>query len=553
MTQKNAFRTWYAVLIVLVSALPCTLAKAADEPMNVLLLSVDDMNCDSVGAFGCKVPGTTPNLDALAADSMRFLHAHVHASSCVPSRNIIMTGRYLFNSGVEGFYAVPPEIKENPTQAKFLRHHGYFTMIQGKESHSMPFHPYTEWDIDFGDGRMKGSNTRHPATFRRFTKEGVDAAKRAGKPFYYSINIHDPHNPIYNWHPKTGVGLNAPDRDNPPSRTYTPDEVVVPKFLPDTPKVRQELAAYYSSVRRADDSVGQVIRVLKELDVYDNTIIMFFSDHGMPFPFAKTAMYYHSTHTPLIIRWPGVTSPGAVDDQHVLGTVDLFPTMAEMLSLDPPDRLDGRSFADILRGKSQDDREFVYTMYEENVGGNRQPTRSVISKDFGYIVNLWSDGERRFATATRGMASMREIERLAADGDRTMQQRLDLFQHRVPEEFYHYSSDPDAMNNLIDELAYAKKIEAFRQQAVAMMTSSGDPLLDIYQGRDDAAAVDAYLSALDAESKARKAKPEIYKRGWAAKQVEKKSNSQESPEESQRREKRKQNRLERKEAENQAG
>ena len=96
--------------------------------------------------------------------------------------------------------------------------------------------------------------------------------------------------------------------------------------------MRQELAAYCSSVRRSDDCAGQVIRVLKELDAYDNTIIMFLSDHGMPFPFAKPAMYYLSTHTPLMVRWYGVTSSGAADDHHVLGTVDLFPTLAEMLS-----------------------------------------------------------------------------------------------------------------------------------------------------------------------------------------------------------------------------
>ena len=75
--------------------------------------------------------------------------------------------------------------------------------------------------------------------------------------------------------------------------------------------MRKELAAYYSTVRRSDDSVGQVIRSLKEAGVYDNTIIIFFSDHGMPFPFAKTAMYYHSTHTPLIVRCPQITKPGA--------------------------------------------------------------------------------------------------------------------------------------------------------------------------------------------------------------------------------------------------
>lgn len=533
-----------------------TPAFASDKPMNVLLLSVDDMNCDSVGAFGCEVPGTTPQLDALASQSVRFKHAHVHASSCVPSRNIIMTGKYLYNSGVEGFYAVPPSIKENLTIAEFLRDNGYFTMIQGKESHSMPFHPYTEWDIDFGDGRMRGHNTRHPNTFTRFTKEGIEAAQKAGKPFFYSINIHDPHLALYNWNPKTGVGLNGQDRDNPPSRIYSTDEIIVPPFLPDTPKVRQELAAYYSSVRRSDDCIGKVIDALKETNVYDNTIVIFFSDHGMPFPFAKTAMYYHSTHTPLIVRWPGVTSEGEVDDKHVLGTVDLFPTIAEALDLPMPSELDGRSFAGVLRGESQDNREFAYTMYEENVGGNRQPARSVISKDYGYILNLWSDGERRFATATRGMASMREVERLAKEGDKAMQARLVLFQHRVPEEFFDYANDPNAMHNLIDDPNQAKRIEKFRKQMVRFMEQSNDPILAMFDKRDNKQAVKTYLDRADAASKARKAEPETYKRNYykqAAIKTSGKNNKTKtadklSPEDVARAEKRRRNRTKMKEA-----
>ena len=84
------------VITTLVNLAAINFANAAEKPMNILMLTVDDMNCDSVGVFGCKVPQTTPNIDRLAADSLRFNHAHVHASSCVPSRNIVMTGKYLY-------------------------------------------------------------------------------------------------------------------------------------------------------------------------------------------------------------------------------------------------------------------------------------------------------------------------------------------------------------------------------------------------------------------------------------------------------------------------
>ncbi|MGB0413098.1 MAG: sulfatase family protein [Coraliomargarita sp.] len=396
--------------------------------MNVLVLTTDDMNCDSVGVFGCATPDTTPNMDAFAADGFRFNHAHVHASSCVPSRNVVKTGRYLYNSGVRGFFAVPKEEVTYQTTPEILRDNGYFTMIRGKSTHSMPYYPYPAWDINF-DLEMKENevNDRSVSSFYEYTKKGIEAAQSAGKPFYYAMDIHDPHTPLYRFsHRKGKVNreLRA-DQDNPPSRIFTDDEIVMPKFLPDTPLAREEVTAYYNSVRRADDSFGQVMQALKDTGVWDNTLIVFFSDHGMPFPFAKTAMYYHSTHTPLMVRWPGVTKPGTVDDTHVVGMVDTMPTILEILGIAQPEGLDGRSWVSILKGGTQKNREFTYTMYEMNSGGNFQPMRAVISKDHIYICNLWSDGERPFATATRNMATTAEMSRLAEAGDPYMQERAD--------------------------------------------------------------------------------------------------------------------------------
>jgi len=499
--------------------------------MNILVLTVDDMNCDSVGVFGCTTLDTTPNMDRFAEDGFRFKHAHVHATSCIPSRNVVQTGRYLYNSGVEGFYAVPPEQVTYKTTPDIFRDNGYFTMIRGKSSHSSPYHPYPGWDINFDNElKEKHINIRDTKTFYEYTKKGVEAAKAAGKPFYFSMDIHDPHTALYSFSFKKGklsTGLNGQDKDNPPSRIFKDDEITMPKFLPDTPLARKEVTAYYNSVRRADDSFGNVIRALKDEGVYDNTLIVFFSDHGMPFPFAKTAMYYHSTHTPLMVRWPGVTQSGTMDDEHVIGTVDILPTLLEVTGVEAPDGLDGRSFASILKGGKQENREFAYVMYEENVGGNRQPMRGVTSKDYTYICNLWSDGERKFATATKGMATTKEMERLAKEGDKYMQERCDLFTYSVPEQFFDLNKDADGLSNLIGNPEYQQLIAKQQKQMVQAMKASNDPMLEIYPNRTDKTAVADYLSKLDAEVKVRKSHPEIYKRGHSAKADMKKNNSSE--------------------------
>lgn len=505
------------IIVLILASMLTSSAK-----MNILVLTVDDMNCDSVGVYGCTTPDTTPNMDAFAADGFRFKHAHVHATSCIPSRNVVQTGRYLYNSGVEGFYALPPEEVTYPTTPDILRKNGYFTMIRGKSSHSSPYHPYPAWDINWDDIlKERNINIRSVKSFYDITKEGIEKAQATGKPFYFSMDIHDPHTALYKFSHKRGKVITelGADKDNPPSRIFKDEEISMPGFLPDTPLSRQEVTAYYNSVRRADDSFGKVMQALKDTGEWDNTLVVFFSDHGMPFPFAKTAMYYHSTHTPLMMRWPGVTKGGTADDAHVVGTVDILPTLLEANGIQAPDGLDGRSLASVLKGGRQDNREFVYVMYEENIGGNRQPMRGVTSKDYTYICNLWSDGVRKFATATKGMATTAEMFRLAKEGDDYMQQRSDLFTYSVPEQFFDVNKDADGLNNLIDNPEYEQLIVKHQNQMRNVMKISADPMQDIFEQRDDKDAVATYLSGLDAEVKVRKSKPEIYKRGHASKKA----------------------------------
>ena len=103
-------------------------------PPNILLITVDDMSCDSVGVFGCKLPGTTPNMDQLAAQSLRFEHAHVQVGNCMPSRNVMFSGLYPHNNKVEGFYQV--KNPGWPHMADLMKKAGYYTGIRGKVTHS---------------------------------------------------------------------------------------------------------------------------------------------------------------------------------------------------------------------------------------------------------------------------------------------------------------------------------------------------------------------------------------------------------------------------------
>lgn len=469
-----------------------SIAQQSDGPsVNLLLITVDDMSCDSVGAFGATLQGTTPNIDKLAEESLCFDLAHVQVGNCYPSRNVMWSGRYPHNSGVEGFYQVEPI--DYPVLCDVMQDAGYWVGIRGKVSHSTPYQPY-HWDADLTQTPGGGQeHIKDVDSYYRSTKRGIEAANKAGKPFCINVNISDPHKPFW-----------KPNDPHPVSHEFTADEVPIPGFLFDDPEVREELALYYTSVRRADDCVGAILKALEEAGKEENTFILFLSDHGMPLPFAKTQLYHHSTWTPLMVKWPGVTVAGTRDAEHMVSAVDFLPTLCDVVETTKPEGMDGRSFAPLLKGKPQAGRHAVFKVYNENAGGNRHPMRGVQSAHYLYLFNPWSDGENRFRTATQGTVSYRRMKTLAKS-DPEIAKRLDLFDYRVVEEFYDVKNDPDCLTNLIDDPKHQEFLADHREMLETFMKESNDPALEVFLNRDDPAARKAFMDRQNEESDVRKA------------------------------------------------
>jgi N-sulfoglucosamine sulfohydrolase len=478
------------LLSVIGSSLP-----AADR-LNLLLITVDDMSADSIGAFGCKLPGTSPHVDQLAKEGMRFLRAHVQVGNCMPSRNVMWSGRYPHNNRVEGFYQV--RNPAYPVLVDLMKAAGYFTAIRGKVAHSTPYSPYG-WDLVL-DSAADGSpaHPKDPASYRESTERGIRSAHDQGKPFCLVINVADPHKPFY---AEGRDGETIPDPHK-PSRVFTPAEVPIPGFLFDDPVVRKELSHYYSSVRRADDSVGQILAALDAAGQRERTVVMFLSDHGMPLPFAKTQLYHHSTRTPWIVRWPGVTKAGSADDAHMISAVDMLSTLLDIAGIEHPSGLDGRSFAPLLKGQSQPGRAFVVKEYNENSGGSRDPMRAIQTKRFLYIFNPWSSGQRIMQTATTGTPTYRRFRELAQT-DPALAARHKLYQFRVVEELYDVERDPDCLQNLIGDAAFAADRDKLRQMLDDWRVQTADPMLEVFRRRDDAAFREVYVQAQEREADAR--------------------------------------------------
>ena len=439
---------------------------------NILLITADDLNWDSVGAYGSQVTGSTPNIDQLATDGIRFDHAHVTIAVCTPNRSVLMTGRYPHLSGGEGFHRLT--LDGVPILPALLRTEGYTVGILDKVQHSTPYEDFS-WDTALGDELGYG---RNPEAFYQHAKTFVEGASDGGRPFFLMANSRDPHRPFYGNDPDSYYSATIPA--SAPSQVFTSDDVVVPGFLPDLTDVRTEIAEYYSSVRRLDDTVGRLLDVLDDTGVAANTLVIFLSDHGMSFPFAKANVYFNSTRTPWIVRWPGVIQSGSVDTEHFISSIDLLPTILDAIDADIPDGVSGESFLPLLRGESQDGRDQVFTQFYETFAQNEFPMRSVQNDQFGYIYNSWPDGVAEFRGESQQGRTWDAMKAEAAS-DEGVAGRTRLFTYRDPEELYDYENDPDALVNLIDDADYADELESLRTALEEWMVETSDPLLGSFR------------------------------------------------------------------------
>ncbi len=463
----------------LLAAAPDTArADSAKPKLNVLLFTADDLHAESVGAFAGQPEGLTPHLDRFAEQAMLFDRAHVNAAICAPSRAVIATGLFSHRSGALGFMKAKPG---TPDIVTTMQRGGYLAGILGKVDHSTPT-TSIKWDYAFDQKDL--GNGRNPQIYYQRCQTFFQRSKAEGKPFYFMVNSHDPHRPYCN--PKRiGPGEAAP------SRVYEPADVVVPKFLPDLPGVRAELAHYLNSTRRLDDTFGKVMQALNESGFADNTLVVFLSDNGIAVPFAKCNAWYHSTRTPLLVRWPGVVEPVHRNRRDFVSGVDLFPTFLEAAGVNGPTDLDGQSIVPLLKGQAQAGRDFVFTQIDKKAGGDAVPMRCVQNERFGYIYNPFSDGAHWYRNNNEGL-TMRAMEAAAKD-DAAIAARIELFRHRVPEEFYDLKNDPDCLHNLIGSPEHLQEINALRSRLEDWMKKTHDPLLAALQQRDDRAVVDAAI------------------------------------------------------------
>ena len=472
---------------------------------NILLITADDMNYDSLGCMGNPLPGITPNLDRLAAEGVLFTRCYNTSTICGPSRASLLSGLYPQCNGNMGHGRQPPGFWEKahpdfepPSVTKLLHDAGYFTALLDKSATRNCI-----WDYKRNHGETGAG--RDPRKFYSHTKEAIEKARAAGKPFFINANPTDPHR-YWAGHPdenpkwieeqmerhagsRYANGKPYPD----PDRTYSAEKIPMPPCFPEDPKLRASIKHYYGSVNRLDMNVGLILKALDESGARENTLVMFLSDHGMGWAFAKWSLYPYGTRTPFILRYPQSVTAGRVDDEHVLSTVDIAPTVLEAVGLKPHSAMHGLSLWPLLSENADtwtrndvlscfdflnllpSNRKLVEAWRPDLSHGLNQyrPMRSLTSRRYVYVWNAWSNGKN---VLPREMGNGGEITRFL-DSNKAKQdnkERSRFYKYRVPEELYNTEKDPGCRNNLVHDPAHQETTQEFRQKMLAILTEIQD-------------------------------------------------------------------------------
>jgi len=439
-------------------------------PLNIVLITADDLNWDSVGCNGCSIPDITPHIDRLAEEGILFREAHATVSVCLPVRATMHTGLYPARSGARGFQPIGEDI---PTMNEALDEAGYLISMLAKTPHYKPIEKYR---VDYLVHATELDVGRNPEKFAEHTRRFLAMAAEQDKPFFHHVNCQDPHRPFL-WSGEVSNEGTFPEV----RRVIRPEEVEVPPFLADLPEVRQEIADYFTCVHRLDECVGAVMSELKAAGRDRDTLVVFFGgDHGMAFPFAKANVYANSSRATLILRWPDVIPAGQVDESHLVASIDMAPTLLEAAGLPRLEGVDGRSFLSIARGGRQEGRGQVITVFHETHGERQLEMRCVRSREDAYIWNAWSDGEQTYrAENMAGQTWKAMLE--ASETDPAMKARCEFYLKRVPQEYYRLDGDPAERRNLIDDAHYAAEIAAKREQLERWLVGMNDPLLEQFR------------------------------------------------------------------------
>ncbi|HJN15137.1 MAG TPA: sulfatase [Armatimonadota bacterium] len=394
-------------------------ASGGERP-NILWLISEDHGPE-LGCYGT-AEARTPNLDGLASDGARYTQAFTTAPVCSAARSAFMTSMYQTAIGAhhhrshrDDDYHLPEGVD---VITKYFRDAGYFTANVKNAAPGVKGTCKTDWN------------------FKPNSKpfDGDDWVQRAdGQPFFAQVNFAEAH--------RMGSWQHMKD---PALRVTDPDKVELPPYYPDHPVVRDDWARYLDSIALLDTKVGKVLQRLDDEGLAENTIVVFFGDHGRAMVRGKQWPYDSGLNMPLIIRWPGHVEPDAVCDD-LVAAIDFGPTCMELAGIAPPEHLHGVPFL----GPNAVQRDHVVGA-RDRCDETLDRIRTVRTRRYRYIKNFMP--ERPYTQPNNYKENwyppLGVLKDLHAKGELTPAQAHFMADRKPDEELYDIQADPWETVNL---------------------------------------------------------------------------------------------------------
>lgn len=439
------------------------MSHAADRP-NILWFVVDDMSAN----FSCygETAIQTPHVDKLAAEGLKFTRAYATSPVCSTFRSALITGMYQTSIGShhhrsgrgEHRIQLPKGVRPIP---ELFQEAGYFTCngsgLPGLDRTTQPL-----------KGKKPAGKTDYNFDWSSKMFDSHDwAGRKEGQPFFMQVQLHggklrgasEAQYTRFDAQVKKFFG-----------KSLDPSVVKLPPYYPRDPVLLKDWSTYLDSVRVTDLHVGLVMERLQKEGILDNTLVVFFTDHGISHARGKQFLYDEGTHIPMIIRGPGIPAGEVRDDlvQHI----DVAALSLAVAGISVPEKMQGQ---DIL-AKCYQEKEAVYAA-RDRCGEAADRIRSVRTEKYLYIRNFYP--KRPLLMPSNYKDSKLILQRLrqlhSAGKLSKLTQELLFSKERPPEELYLYGDDPWQTENLADEPSHADALQRHRKLLDQWIETTGDP------------------------------------------------------------------------------
>ena len=412
---------------------------------NFIIFIADDVSWDDFGCYGNKQV-QTPNIDKLASNGIIFTNVYLTASSCSPSRNSIISGRYPHNTGAAELHTQPHEGMVSFPEV--LRTINYYSVLAGK------FHmgQYAKRGFDMIYENSKENGDGGEELWLKSIKE-----RPKDKPFFMWFASYDAHR---NWGPNKFTG------------THDPDQIIPPFYLAKGNETKADLAHYYDEIKRFDYYIGEVVNELISQDELENTMIIIMADNGRPFPHSKTRVNDRGMKTPFIVHYPELIKNKGSICKSLISAIDIAPTIMKLAGADSPEQFQGYSFDRQIRNPQTEFRSHVFA--EHNWHDYEAHERMVRNKDFMYILNSRPQFPQMGPADAVGSPSFKELYMLKDSGSLSAVQADIFIVPRPNEELYDLHRDSLQLLNISSLPEFTEVLNYMRNVLQVWMRETGD-------------------------------------------------------------------------------